>query len=42
VFGRPDNAAVILGSDGSSLDVPEGSKTRLAHVICDEIVARLS
>lgn len=41
VFGSPDNEAVLLGADGSSVDVPHGSKTALAHVIWDAVVARL-
>jgi phosphopantothenoylcysteine decarboxylase/phosphopantothenate--cysteine ligase len=42
VFGRPDTQAVVLGSDGSALDVPAGSKAGLAHVIWDAVVARLT
>ncbi len=41
VFGSPDNEAVILGADGSATEVPRGSKTALAHVIWDEVAARL-
>src|SRR6478736_5251162 len=41
VFGSPDNEAVLLGADGSAVDVPRGSKTALAHVIWDQVVARL-
>jgi phosphopantothenoylcysteine decarboxylase / phosphopantothenate---cysteine ligase len=41
VFGSHDNEAVILGADGSATEVPRGSKTALAHVIWDEVVARL-
>ncbi|MGI8524484.1 MAG: bifunctional phosphopantothenoylcysteine decarboxylase/phosphopantothenate--cysteine ligase CoaBC [Nocardioides sp.] len=41
VFGSPDTQAVILGADGTRLDVPTGSKTALAHVIWDEVVRRL-
>jgi len=40
VFGSPDNEAVILGADGASVEVPRGSKTALAHVIWDQVVAR--
>jgi len=40
VFGSPDNEAVILGSDGSSVDVPHGTKTALAQVIWDEVARR--
>jgi phosphopantothenoylcysteine decarboxylase / phosphopantothenate---cysteine ligase len=40
-FGRPDNAAVILGSDGSERDVPLGPKAVLAAAVWDAIAARL-
>jgi phosphopantothenoylcysteine decarboxylase/phosphopantothenate--cysteine ligase len=40
-FGRPDNAATILGADGSELAVPLGPKAVLAAVLCDAVVARL-
>ncbi|MDH2416399.1 bifunctional phosphopantothenoylcysteine decarboxylase/phosphopantothenate--cysteine ligase CoaBC [Nocardioides sp. CER19] len=42
VFGSPDNEAVILAADGAAVDVPSGSKNALAHVIWDQVVARLS
>ena len=42
VFGSPDNEAVILAADGAVVDVPSGSKSALAHVIWDQVVARLS
>jgi phosphopantothenoylcysteine decarboxylase/phosphopantothenate--cysteine ligase len=42
VFGRPDNEAVVLGADGSSVDVPRGSKTALAHVVWDLVAARMT
>jgi phosphopantothenoylcysteine decarboxylase/phosphopantothenate--cysteine ligase len=42
VFGSPDNEAVVLASDGSAVDVPRASKTVLAHVIWDQVVAHLS
>ena len=41
VFGSPENEAVILGSDGATVDVPRGSKAALAHVIWDEVARRL-
>jgi phosphopantothenoylcysteine decarboxylase/phosphopantothenate--cysteine ligase len=41
-FGRPDNAAVILGADGSELAVPLGPKAVLAAVLCDAVTARLA
>jgi phosphopantothenoylcysteine decarboxylase/phosphopantothenate--cysteine ligase len=40
-FGRPDNAAVVLGADGSATDVPRGAKEALAEVVWDLVVARL-
>jgi phosphopantothenoylcysteine decarboxylase / phosphopantothenate---cysteine ligase len=41
VFGSSENEAVVLGADGSSVDVPHGSKSALAHVIWDEVSRRL-
>jgi phosphopantothenoylcysteine decarboxylase / phosphopantothenate---cysteine ligase len=40
-FGRPDNAAVILGADGSRTDVPRGAKEALAEIVWDLVAARL-
>ncbi|MFC5752474.1 bifunctional phosphopantothenoylcysteine decarboxylase/phosphopantothenate--cysteine ligase CoaBC [Actinomadura rugatobispora] len=40
-FGRPDNAAVVLGADGTSTEVPRGAKEALAEVVWDLIAARL-
>ncbi|MCQ0004318.1 MULTISPECIES: bifunctional phosphopantothenoylcysteine decarboxylase/phosphopantothenate--cysteine ligase CoaBC [Actinomadura] len=40
-FGRPDNAAVILGADGSLTEVPRGAKEALAEVVWDLVAARL-
>ncbi|MGN6605873.1 MAG: bifunctional phosphopantothenoylcysteine decarboxylase/phosphopantothenate--cysteine ligase CoaBC, partial [Jatrophihabitans sp.] len=40
-FGRPDNAAVILGADSTEVDVPLGPKAVLAAVVCDEVTRRL-
>ncbi|MDQ6526075.1 bifunctional phosphopantothenoylcysteine decarboxylase/phosphopantothenate--cysteine ligase CoaBC [Nocardioides sp. LHD-245] len=42
VFGSTDNEAVILGSDGSAVDVPHGTKSALAHLIWDQVVTRLT
>jgi phosphopantothenoylcysteine decarboxylase/phosphopantothenate--cysteine ligase len=42
VFGSPDNQAVILAADGAVVDVPLSSKSALAHVIWDQVAARLS
>lgn len=41
VFGAEDNKAVILAADGASVDVPRGSKSAVAHVIWDQVVARM-
>jgi phosphopantothenoylcysteine decarboxylase / phosphopantothenate---cysteine ligase len=41
VFGSPDNEAVVLGADGSAVEVPRGSKAALAHVIWDQVTTRL-
>ena len=41
-FGRPDNAAVILGADGSQTEVPRGAKEALAEVVWDLVAARLA
>lgn len=40
VFGKDDNEAVILASDGAEVAVPRGPKTALAHVLWDEVVRR--
>lgn len=42
VFGRPDNAATIVGADGSETVVPRGPKALLAAAICDVVARRLS
>jgi phosphopantothenoylcysteine decarboxylase/phosphopantothenate--cysteine ligase len=41
-FGQADNAAVLLGADGTEIDVAFGPKSLLAAVVCDAIVARLT
>jgi phosphopantothenoylcysteine decarboxylase / phosphopantothenate---cysteine ligase len=41
-FGQPDNAAVILGADGSEVDVAFGPKSVLAAALCDAIADRLA
>ena len=41
-FGQPDNAAVILGSDGTELPVPLGPKAVLAAAVWDAVSSRLS
>ncbi|GAB3039525.1 phosphopantothenoylcysteine decarboxylase [Nocardioides flavus (ex Wang et al. 2016)] len=40
VFGSADNEAVILGADGSAVEVPRGTKAALAQVIWDEVARR--
>jgi phosphopantothenoylcysteine decarboxylase/phosphopantothenate--cysteine ligase len=40
-FGSADNAAVVLGADGSEVVVPHGPKSALADVVWDLVVARL-
>ncbi|HET7432469.1 MAG TPA: bifunctional phosphopantothenoylcysteine decarboxylase/phosphopantothenate--cysteine ligase CoaBC [Nocardioides sp.] len=42
VFGAEDNQAVILSTDAEPVDVPRGSKAALAHVIWDQVSARLT
>ncbi|RFU22691.1 bifunctional phosphopantothenoylcysteine decarboxylase/phosphopantothenate--cysteine ligase CoaBC [Geodermatophilus marinus] len=42
VFGRPDNAAVVLAADGSATEVPEGSKDAVAAAIWSAVVPRLA
>jgi phosphopantothenoylcysteine decarboxylase/phosphopantothenate--cysteine ligase len=41
-FDTPDNAAVVLGADGSATDVPLGTKEALSDVVWDLVAARLS
>jgi len=40
-FGQSENAAVILGADGSEQTVPLGPKAVLAAAVCDAIARRL-
>lgn len=40
-FGSEENEAVILGSDGSEIQVPYGPKEALADVIWDQVAPRL-
>jgi phosphopantothenoylcysteine decarboxylase/phosphopantothenate--cysteine ligase len=42
VFGSAENEAVVLGADGSTTEVPRGSKTALSHAIWDLVAARLT
>jgi phosphopantothenoylcysteine decarboxylase/phosphopantothenate--cysteine ligase len=39
-FERPDNAAVILGDDGTEVEVPTGPKEALADVVWDHVARR--
>ena len=41
-FGRADNEAVVLGRDGSVVDVPRTSKEAVAAVVWDAVVSRLA
>ena len=41
-FDTPDNAAVILGADGSEVEVPLASKDTVAHAVWDAVVALLA
>lgn len=41
-FESDQNQAFILGRDGTSVEVPIGPKTALAHVVWDHVVSRLS
>jgi phosphopantothenoylcysteine decarboxylase/phosphopantothenate--cysteine ligase len=41
VFGSDDNSAVIVSADGEERSVHWGSKVALAHVIWDEVAARM-
>jgi len=40
VFGSTENEAVILGSDGSAVEVPRAAKGVLAHAIWDQVAQR--
>jgi phosphopantothenoylcysteine decarboxylase/phosphopantothenate--cysteine ligase len=41
VFGAEHNQAVILATDGASVDVPLGTKAALAHAVWDQVARRL-
>ena len=41
VFGSVENEAVVLDTTGTTTSVPRGSKSALAHVVWDQVVARL-
>jgi phosphopantothenoylcysteine decarboxylase/phosphopantothenate--cysteine ligase len=40
-FGQSDNAAVLLGADGTETDVPFGPKAVLAAAVCDAVAGLL-
>ena len=40
-FDVAENAATILGADGTAVDVPAGPKAGLADVVWDLVAARL-
>jgi phosphopantothenoylcysteine decarboxylase/phosphopantothenate--cysteine ligase len=40
-FGQTDNAAVLLGADGTETDVPFGPKAVLAAAVCDAVAGLL-
>jgi len=40
-FGTADNAVVILGADGSEVEVARSSKDAVAHAVWDAVVARI-
>jgi phosphopantothenoylcysteine decarboxylase/phosphopantothenate--cysteine ligase len=42
VFGRAENAAVVLAADGAVTELPEGSKDAVAAGIWDVVGARLA
>ena len=41
-FGRPDNAAVVLGADGSATEIPRGSKDAVAAAIWGAVAPRVA
>ena len=42
VFGQPHNEVVILGSDGSQVDVPRADKAAIADAVWDAVVRTLA
>ncbi|MGY1607171.1 bifunctional phosphopantothenoylcysteine decarboxylase/phosphopantothenate--cysteine ligase CoaBC [Geodermatophilus sp. SYSU D00700] len=42
VFGRPDNAAVVLAADGSATEVPHGTKDAVAAAVWQAVLPRLA
>ncbi|PRY50699.1 phosphopantothenate-cysteine ligase /phosphopantothenoylcysteine decarboxylase [Geodermatophilus tzadiensis] len=41
VFGRPDNAAVVLAADGSATEIPHGTKDAVAAAVWQTVLPRL-
>ncbi|MFI7532250.1 bifunctional phosphopantothenoylcysteine decarboxylase/phosphopantothenate--cysteine ligase CoaBC [Streptosporangium sp. NPDC049376] len=41
-FGTPDNAAVVLASEGGRVEIPRGPKEALADVVWDLVAERLA
>jgi phosphopantothenoylcysteine decarboxylase / phosphopantothenate---cysteine ligase len=41
VFGRPDNAAVVLAADGTATEVPHGTKDAVAAAVWQAVLPRL-
>jgi len=41
-FGQSDNAGVLLGADGSEINIPFGPKALLAAALWDSVVSRLN
>ncbi|PWW24554.1 phosphopantothenate-cysteine ligase /phosphopantothenoylcysteine decarboxylase [Geodermatophilus normandii] len=41
VFGRPDNAAVVLAADGTATEVPHGTKDAVAAAVWQTVLPRL-
>jgi phosphopantothenoylcysteine decarboxylase/phosphopantothenate--cysteine ligase len=42
VFGRPDNAAVVLAADGTATEVPHGTKDAVAAAVWQAVLPRLA
>jgi phosphopantothenoylcysteine decarboxylase/phosphopantothenate--cysteine ligase len=41
VFGRDDNAVIVLGADGSTTELARARKEDIADAVWDLVVARL-
>ena len=42
VFGQEDNAVVVLGADGSAVELPKQSKEDVADAVWDLVLALLA